>query len=216
MRNGTASLAASTSTGRASTTRTLAGIRRRQGLAALRVHAALPGRSARQGDGRARGARRPGRAQGAPDRSAGNAAAKLLTRSQTRRRPGICGIELGTGLKGPDSRIARDGGNGEVIEPRPSGSLPDDRQLGCSVGIMAYNEEANIGDAIENILEQRLPSGQITELIVVASGCEDRTAEIVAEHRQPRFPRAPDQPGAARGEGIGHQPLHRRRPARLC
>ena len=63
----------------------------------------------------------------------------------------------------------------------PERMLPDDRQPGCSVGIMAYNEEANIGDAIESILEQRLASGQITELIVVASGCEDRTAEIVAE-----------------------------------
>jgi glycosyltransferase involved in cell wall biosynthesis len=63
----------------------------------------------------------------------------------------------------------------------PERELPHDRQLGCSVGIMAYNEEANIGDAIESILEQRLSSGQITELIVVASGCEDRTTEIVAE-----------------------------------
>ena len=62
----------------------------------------------------------------------------------------------------------------------PERELPDDQQLGCSVGIMAYNEEANIGDAIESILDQRLRSGQITELIVVASGCEDRTAEIVA------------------------------------
>jgi poly-beta-1,6-N-acetyl-D-glucosamine synthase len=70
----------------------------------------------------------------------------------------------------------------------PEGELPVDRQRGCSVGIMAYNEEANIGDAIESILEQRLASGQITELIVVASGCEDRTTEIVAE-RASRDPR---------------------------
>jgi biofilm PGA synthesis N-glycosyltransferase PgaC len=63
----------------------------------------------------------------------------------------------------------------------PERELPDDPELGCSVGIMAYNEEANIGDAIGSILEQRLGSGRITELIVVASGCEDRTAEIVAE-----------------------------------
>ena len=54
--------------------------------------------------------------------------------------------------------------------------------VGCSVGIMAYNEEANIADAIESILEaDSLPRGRVTELIVVASGCEDRTAEIVAE-----------------------------------
>jgi biofilm PGA synthesis N-glycosyltransferase PgaC len=45
---------------------------------------------------------------------------------------------------------------------------------------MAYNEEANIADAIETILGQQISSGQIAELIVVASGCEDGTAEIVA------------------------------------
>jgi GGDEF domain-containing protein len=45
---------------------------------------------------------------------------------------------------------------------------------------MAYNEEANIGASIETILGQRLGSSRITELIVVASGCEDRTAAIVA------------------------------------
>jgi poly-beta-1,6-N-acetyl-D-glucosamine synthase len=46
---------------------------------------------------------------------------------------------------------------------------------------MAYNEEANIADAIGTILGQTLSSGEITELIVVASGCEDRTAAIVAD-----------------------------------
>jgi biofilm PGA synthesis N-glycosyltransferase PgaC len=52
--------------------------------------------------------------------------------------------------------------------------------LECSVGIMAYNEEANIADAINTILGQQLSSSRIAELIVVASGCEDRTTEIVA------------------------------------
>jgi biofilm PGA synthesis N-glycosyltransferase PgaC len=46
---------------------------------------------------------------------------------------------------------------------------------------MAYNEEANIAEAIGTILGQRLTSGRITELIVVASGCEDRTAPIVCD-----------------------------------
>jgi biofilm PGA synthesis N-glycosyltransferase PgaC len=55
------------------------------------------------------------------------------------------------------------------------------RRLGCSVGIMAYNEEANIGEAIGTILGQNVTSGHIAELIVVASGCEDRTAAIVAD-----------------------------------
>jgi biofilm PGA synthesis N-glycosyltransferase PgaC len=50
----------------------------------------------------------------------------------------------------------------------------------CSVGIMAYNEEANIAAAIEAVLEHPLVAGELTELIVVASGCTDRTSEIVS------------------------------------
>ena len=53
--------------------------------------------------------------------------------------------------------------------------------LECSVGIMAYNEEANIAQALDSILGQDLTVGRIAEVIVVASGCEDRTAEIVSE-----------------------------------
>jgi glycosyltransferase involved in cell wall biosynthesis len=53
--------------------------------------------------------------------------------------------------------------------------------LGCSVGIMAYNEEASIADAIHAILGQKVTSCPITELIVVASGCEDGTSAIVSD-----------------------------------
>jgi poly-beta-1,6-N-acetyl-D-glucosamine synthase len=53
--------------------------------------------------------------------------------------------------------------------------------LDCSVGIMAYNEQANISGAISSILGQQLSSGQISELIVVASGCEDQTCPVVSE-----------------------------------
>jgi biofilm PGA synthesis N-glycosyltransferase PgaC len=69
-----------------------------------------------------------------------------------------------------------------------SRSRPLEQRLGCSVGIMAYNEEANIAGAIGSILGQQLTSGQITELIVVASGCTDRTAAIVGDMagRDPR------------------------------
>lgn len=55
------------------------------------------------------------------------------------------------------------------------------RGVGCSVGIMAYNEEANIADAIGAILGQELTAGHIAELIVVASGCEDGTVPIVSD-----------------------------------
>jgi poly-beta-1,6-N-acetyl-D-glucosamine synthase len=73
--------------------------------------------------------------------------------------------------------VGRGAGNGRS---RPDGS--DMPRSGCSVGIMAYNEEANIADAIETILGQAVTSsGSVTELIVVASGCEDRTTAIVAD-----------------------------------
>jgi poly-beta-1,6-N-acetyl-D-glucosamine synthase len=61
-------------------------------------------------------------------------------------------------------------------------------KLDCSVGVMAYNEEANIADAVASILGQRLTAGKIAELIVIASGCEDDTTSIVADiaRRDPR------------------------------
>jgi hypothetical protein len=46
---------------------------------------------------------------------------------------------------------------------------------------MAYNEEANIAHAIQAILAEPLTSGDLVEVVVVASGCSDRTTEIVAE-----------------------------------
>jgi hypothetical protein len=46
---------------------------------------------------------------------------------------------------------------------------------------MAYNEQANIAAALDSILRQEPAAGRVAELIVVASGCEDRTAAIVAD-----------------------------------
>ena len=51
--------------------------------------------------------------------------------------------------------------------------------LRCCVASMAYNEEANIGQMMEAVLAQRLQHVEIAEIIVVASGCTDRTEEIV-------------------------------------
>jgi biofilm PGA synthesis N-glycosyltransferase PgaC len=51
----------------------------------------------------------------------------------------------------------------------------------CSVGIMAYNEAANIAKAIESILAKPLVTATIREVIVVASGCTDDTVTIVSE-----------------------------------
>jgi len=71
---------------------------------------------------------------------------------------------------------------------RESQAMPQDWQaqqsdeyINCSVGIMAYNEEANIGRTIRAVLEQQKPSIHIEEVIVVASGCTDRTVPTVLE-----------------------------------
>src|SRR6266700_1006879 len=56
-----------------------------------------------------------------------------------------------------------------------------DEYIGCSVGIMAYNEEANIERTIRAVLAQQGPSMRVEEVIVVASGCTDRTVPIVAK-----------------------------------
>lgn len=52
-------------------------------------------------------------------------------------------------------------------------------RLNCSIGIMAWNEERNIGRLLELLAEQKLERVRITEIIVVASGCADGTVEVV-------------------------------------
>ena len=56
--------------------------------------------------------------------------------------------------------------------------------LKCCVATMAYNEEANISQMMEAVLSQQLNNVEITEIVVVASGCTDRTEEIVKEFAQ--------------------------------
>jgi glycosyltransferase involved in cell wall biosynthesis len=57
-----------------------------------------------------------------------------------------------------------------------------DSIIKCSLGITAHNEEANIGQILEAALNQRLHLVEITEIIVVASGCTDRTEDIVRDY----------------------------------
>jgi biofilm PGA synthesis N-glycosyltransferase PgaC len=61
-------------------------------------------------------------------------------------------------------------------------------QIRCSLGIIAYNEEANIGRLLEAVVTQRMTSVALTEIIIVASGCTDHTEAIVTEWagRDPR------------------------------
>src|SRR2546423_10240164 len=65
-----------------------------------------------------------------------------------------------------------------MADDRPTGLASP--SLACSVGIMAYNEAANIATAIETILHQHLTTAHLAELIVVVSGCTDETIPIVA------------------------------------
>lgn len=53
-----------------------------------------------------------------------------------------------------------------------------------SVGVMAYNEEANIRRTLEAILQQQSEKTCLSEIIVVASGCTDQTVPIVQELMQ--------------------------------
>lgn len=58
----------------------------------------------------------------------------------------------------------------------------------CSVGITAHNEAKNIGKLLEAMITQELDQVEISEIIVVASGCTDDTCDIVRvyEARDPR------------------------------
>ncbi len=60
--------------------------------------------------------------------------------------------------------------------------MDNQEKIRCSVGITAHNEEANIAQILEAMMTQRLYSVGITEIIVVASGCTDRTEDIVKEY----------------------------------
>jgi cellulose synthase/poly-beta-1,6-N-acetylglucosamine synthase-like glycosyltransferase len=46
---------------------------------------------------------------------------------------------------------------------------------------MAYNEEANIGRTLAAVVSQRTAKVSLTEIVVVASGCTDRTESIVQD-----------------------------------
>lgn len=53
--------------------------------------------------------------------------------------------------------------------------------LPVSVGVIAYNEEANMGQILGSLLEQRTERIRIAEILVVSSGSTDRTNDIVRE-----------------------------------
>ena len=54
----------------------------------------------------------------------------------------------------------------------------------CTIGIMAFNEEKNIGKLIDALLRQKLKEVEIKKIVVVASGCTDQTAEITKRYTE--------------------------------
>lgn len=54
----------------------------------------------------------------------------------------------------------------------------------CTVGVMAYNEERNIVQVLHALLNQRDGLCSIEEIVVVASGCTDRTVELARQVAQ--------------------------------
>lgn len=66
--------------------------------------------------------------------------------------------------------------------------MDDKTNYTCDIGIMAYNEEKNIGLLLDALLRQKLNKVSIEKIMVVASGCTDRTEEIVKEYTK-KYPK---------------------------
>jgi len=79
--------------------------------------------------------------------------------------------------------------NGIQLKQVDEYELGSEEFIRCSIGIMAYNEEANIARTLQSALDQTGPTIRIEEVIVVASGCTDHTVSIVSEmaQKEPRI-----------------------------
>jgi glycosyltransferase involved in cell wall biosynthesis len=51
--------------------------------------------------------------------------------------------------------------------------------VSISIGIPAYNEEANIGKLLNLLFKQKISNGKITQIIISSDGSSDKTAKIV-------------------------------------
>lgn len=60
-------------------------------------------------------------------------------------------------------------------------AVEEDTRSTCSIGVMAYNEEANIARCLQSLLNQEVSGYEIEEIVVVASGCTDNTVPIVCD-----------------------------------
>ncbi len=60
---------------------------------------------------------------------------------------------------------------------------PTTPPLHCSIGIMAHNEQLNIGPLLSAIANQQTSLCRISEIIIVASGCTDATIPEIEKHK---------------------------------
>jgi poly-beta-1,6-N-acetyl-D-glucosamine synthase len=67
----------------------------------------------------------------------------------------------------------------QALDLEPNGRLPTGTVPPAVVGVCVHNEEANIGACLRSILNEQ--GTAVRSVIVIASGCTDRTAEIVRE-----------------------------------
>ena len=58
------------------------------------------------------------------------------------------------------------------------------QKIQVSVGIPAHNEEANIEKLLNSLKKQRLNTVAISEIIVIASGCTDKTIPLIKEYQK--------------------------------
>lgn len=58
------------------------------------------------------------------------------------------------------------------------------KKISCSVGVIVYNEAANIGKLLDALMNQELEQVEIEKIIVVSSACTDGTDDIVREYEK--------------------------------
>ena len=56
------------------------------------------------------------------------------------------------------------------------------KSLAVTIGIPAYNEEANIAFLLEDILKQRQETFQLKKILVISDGSADATADIARRY----------------------------------
>jgi len=75
-----------------------------------------------------------------------------------------------------------------------------------SLGIMAYNEEGGIGRLLDALLKEAFVHARLKEIVVVASGCTDRTEAIVRDFmkNEPRIHLIAESQRKGKASAINH------------